>query len=126
MKIDPKEYRVEKLNANGVFVELDDVIDVSADERILISGGSYIESVIDVIIVTHINDGVLTITSGDVAEFRFNKRTWGGERTRFYPCDPNKNTACKERKNCFYNPLSINKECKETTRREFKREEGEA
>lgn len=123
MKIDPKEYRVEKLNANGVFVELDDVIDIRADESILYSEGSYIESVIDVIIVTHINDGVLTITSGDVAEFRFNKRTWGRDRITLYPCDPDKNTECKDRMNCFYNPQSINRECKETTHREFRREE---
>ena len=123
MKIDAKEYRVEKLNANGVFVELDDVIDINAEVGSMYCSGSYIESVIDVIVVTHINDGVLTITSGDVAEFRFNKRTWGGDRVKLYPCDPDKNTVCKERTNCFYNPMNINGECKQTKYREFRREE---
>lgn len=123
MNIDPKEYRVEKLNTNDVFIELDDVLDVRAEVRSLHCAGSYIESVIDVIVVAHINDGVLTVTSGDVAEFRFNKRIWGGERIRLYPCDPDKNTVCKDRTHCFYKTMNINGECKETKYREFRREE---
>ena len=123
MKIDPKEYSVEVWEDKVFgFVELDNVLGINVTEQTLYQGNEIIERM-GTITVDCIIDGKVKLLFGDDDHFRFKKRTWGGERVVLYPCDPDKNTACKERNNCFYNPLSFNKECKETTHREFRREE---
>lgn len=123
MKIDPKEYRVEVWDDKVFgYVELDNVLDINVIEQTLYRGSEIIERM-GTITVDCIIDDKVKLLFGNDDHFRFKKRTWGNDRIRLYPCDPDKNTVCKDRTHCFYKTMNINGECKETKYREFRREE---
>ena len=74
MKIDPKEYRVEMLNDDGYFVELDDVLNITVNTSELMNYG-VIERFIENIMIDCIIKGKATLLLGNEDKFRFKKRT---------------------------------------------------
>jgi len=74
MKIDPKEYRVEMLNDDGYFVELDDVLNITVNTT-EVRSDEVIERVINNIMIDCIIKGKATLLLGNENKFRFNKRT---------------------------------------------------
>lgn len=74
MTIDPKEYRVEMLNDDGYFVELDDVLNITVNTSEL-RGDKVIERVIDNIMIDCIIMGKATLLLGNENKFKFKKRT---------------------------------------------------
>lgn len=74
MKIDQKEYRVEMLNDDGYFVELDDVLNITVNTS-EVRSDEVIERVIDNIMIDCIIKGKATLLFGNEDKFRFKKRT---------------------------------------------------